>query len=268
MNAKALEISGQLAEVLAQDVAGSPTASGAAGRDDSSKSKGEGLAPIPAVLSPLHELEESLLAYFDSEELVTEEQEAEFVRDLSATMQATVAKRDRVGSFIKHCEGQAALAADEIRRLSVRKRILENTAERLRGYVLWIIEASGPNDNGKLRKLEGDKFTFSTRKAKPKLEITDPLTIPNQFCDVCLTLPAELYYRYQTVLKALLPDAVVSPLVVNEDMLRKHLEGAPTECEACAGIQRFCPSCGGSGVIPPSVPGARLLTDRNTLILK
>lgn len=274
------EISGLLAKELASDTAAEDRAAeGMAGKDGPANQSGEVLAPIPAVLSPLHELESSLLALLDTEDCVTPEQEQAFLQDLSETMQAVVAKRDRVGAFVKHCEGQAALAADEIRRLTVRKRALENAAERVRGYVLWIIEAMGPDDKGKLRKLEGNKFTFSTRKAKAKLEITDEAAVPSRFKFVDIDIPAEKFERYMGVLRDLF-GVCIPTYSVDEVQLRAYLEGPPTECKACGGAGDLCPAgpsdapmnvchaCGGSGVIPPSVPGAKLLTDRNSLVLR
>lgn len=276
------EISGLLAKELASDTAAEDRAAeGMAGKDGPSNSPGGELAPIPAVLSsnlgPLHELEESLLALLDTEDCVTPEQEQAFLQDLSETMQAAVAKRDRVGAFVKHCEGQAALAADEIRRLTVRKRALENAAERVRGYVLWIIEAMGPDDKGKLRKLEGNKFTFSTRKAKAKLEITDEAAVPDQFRLVSITVDATEFRRFEQALKGLFRETFSLSYELHQDRLRAYLEGAPTECALCGGSGEIfvipesadcCDACGGSGVIPPSVPGAKLLTDRNSLVLR
>jgi hypothetical protein len=286
------EISGLLSIELAKDTASPPMAVEAAGKGV----RGEGSqASVPAVLSkrigqyrgealaPLHDLEDSLQCLLDTEDCVTPEQEQAFLEDFSMTMQATVAKRDRVAGFIRHCEAQAEVAADEIRRLQARKRILENAAERVRNYVLWIIEGIGPDDKGKLRKLEGNKFTFSTRKAKPKLEITNEGLIPREYMDVTITLNGPWYIKVWAVLHALGMHVIGQPTwLVNEESVRLALEGAPTECEACGGSGhplminrdteefafRECPDCGGSGVVPPSVPGARLITDRNSLVLR
>jgi Siphovirus Gp157 len=280
---RSVELSGQLAEALADDIGAPPTPVGTVGKDDPAN-PGRELAPLPAVLSPLHELEESLLALLDTEELVTEEREQAFLEDLSHTMQATVAKRDRVAAFIKHCEAQVEVCADEIQRLQARKRVLANAAERVRSYVLWIIEALGPDAEGKLRKLEGDKFTFATRKAKPKLEITDESSVPQKYKWVKVGVPAEQFERYRGILRELFGTLPALDYSLNEAGLRAALEGAPEICAVCGGDGNAliasgsqvdgsgeyypCPHCGGSGVVPPSVPGARLLTDRNSLVLR
>lgn len=269
----AVGISGQLADALSNDIGAPPTPVGTVGKDDPSNSKGEALAPLPAVLSPLHELEESLLALLDTEEMVTEAQEQAFLADLSMTMQATVAKRDRVAAFIKHCEGQSDVAAAEIKRLQARKKILDNAAERVRSYVLWIIEALPREAEGKLRKLEGDKFTFATRKAKPKLEITEEADVPMIFKSACIEMPAEQYAQYRKVLEALGIKVSEVGFAVDEKRLREYLEGAPSICVVCGGDGRnadeyLCLACAGAGTVPPSVPGARLLMDRNSLVLR
>ncbi len=294
---RSIELSGQLRDELAKNEIGvPPTPVGTAGTDDPSKSKGEALAPIPAVLSPLHELESSLLAFLDTEDCVTEEQEQAFLADLSRTMQATVAKRDRVAAFIKHCEARADECANEIKRLHARKRTFDSAAERVRNYVLWIIEALSPGPDGKYKKLEGNKFTFSTRKIKPRLEITEEADVPATFKSACIEMPAEQYTQYRKVFEALGIELSVetTDFAVDESRLRTYLEGAPQPCADCNGsgivqgrlISGFisgidseavarneadyqcCPTCRGFGVIHPSVPGARLLTERNALVIR
>jgi Siphovirus Gp157 len=238
---------------------------------------------LPVALAPLHEMEESLMAMLDTEAMVTEEQEQAFLQDLSTTMQATVAKRDRVGAFIKHCEARAAECTAEIERLSARKKMFAGAAERVRNYVLWIIQALGPDDGGKPRKLEGEKFTFSTRKLKDQLEIYDETRVPNAFKTVNIELPAEVYFRYARVLKELLGIETASDFSIDETALRKALEGAPALCMMCGGSGRHCehlyhddageldcpcPDCYATGVISPSVPGAKLVSGRTGLVLR
>jgi Siphovirus Gp157 len=260
---RAVALSGQLAEALTSSDAGASEAS-VGGRNEGA------ITSLPAALAPLHELEPSLMSLIDTAELVTEEQELAFMEELSATLQSTVAKRDRVGAFIKHCEARKEECAEEIERLQARKKGFANAAERVRDYVLWIIEGLGPDEKGKSRKLEGDKFTFSTRKAKDKLDIYDETLVPNQYKSVSIELRADVYFRYAGVLRELLGIETASNYSVDEALLRKDLEAPSVECDYCiADIDKeACPKCGGSGIVPPSIPGARLITERKVLVLK
>jgi hypothetical protein len=275
---RAVEISGQLSEELARnEVPGNVSGSGP-GEQGAGNLGGGTLAPVAPGL-PLHELEENLMAMVDTEAMVTPEQEEQFLAELSQGLQLVKAKRDRVAAFIRQAEADAAYAADEIKRLQARKRILENAAERVRGYVLWIIEALGPDTKGKLRKLEGEKFTFAARALKPKLEITDETLIPNAYKRVSLDVPAELYVKYSGVLHALGMLPPTAKYSIDEPALREALEAAPQMCWACEGsgkrqielgdqVFETCPNCGGSGVLEPSVPGAKLVDGRLSLVVR
>jgi hypothetical protein len=99
-------------------------------------------------------------------------------------------------------------------------------------------------------------------------------------------VPAEWLTRYLVLLGELglkLTPASVK-FNVDTDKLKEALEGAPVECDVCGGtgVQAYfpesydepgfvaaqCTRCSGSGVVPPSIPGARLITDRKTLVLR
>jgi hypothetical protein len=152
------------------------------------------VVPAPALaLPPLYEVEDQLLAMLNSEDSVSDEQRQEFERDLAESLKTAVAKRDRVGAFIKMCEHAATAAAAEIKRLQDRKRVFENTEERLRGYVLSIIESLGLDDKGKLRKLQGTNFTLSARACPASVKVTDETKIPKSLKRVRLDMTVETW---------------------------------------------------------------------------
>lgn len=277
---RSIGISGQLADAL-RDSASPPSADTAVVPSAVQRVAGDP-PPVPAALAPLHELEPSLMALVDSEDLVTEEQEQGFLQDLSQTLQATVAKRDRVAAFIKHCESQEAAIDAEIERLNLRKKGFASAARRVRNYVLWIIDALGAIDEkGKPRKLEGQNFTFSTRAVKDKLEITDEHLVPDSFARIHFSVPAAAYARVAKVLEALDVLPAKAERIVDFEAVRKYLEGPAAPCVLCDGtggvnalteeardIEVACPDCGGTGAVLPSLPGANMLRNRRVLVLK
>ena len=91
----------------------------------------EMISPLPPRSPSLYTLEDDLQALPDSAEMVTPEEQAEFAADLEAGLIAAVHKRDRVGWFMAHIEGQTALAAAEIKRLQARKQFFEASLERI-----------------------------------------------------------------------------------------------------------------------------------------
>ena len=94
---------------------------------------------------------------------------------VQAYLEGAVQKRDRVARFLAHLDSQATLAADEIRRLTARKRTLENAAASLKSHVVHLMQTMG------VRKLEGETSTLSLRKAPGHVEVTDLGELPAPF---------------------------------------------------------------------------------------
>jgi hypothetical protein len=125
------------------------------------------LSVVPAPLAPLsldlpsaprftlYELEEHLIALADSTEMVAPEQELEFLVEFQAALLAAKDKRDCVGQFLAHCEGQATLAKEEIARLRKRQTSFEAAAERMEGYVLRVIQRPGARRQGQVPQAGG-----------------------------------------------------------------------------------------------------------------
>ena len=150
-------------------------------------------APLPLVARPLYDLEEHLAALADSAELVSPDQEAEYLADFERTLLATREKRDRVGEFLAACEGQAALAQREIERLQKRTALYQASVERLEGYLTSILHVKGKDAKGKWQKLEGHTHTFSLKNMPPSVAIQDEEAVPAAYKTISITLPAQLW---------------------------------------------------------------------------
>ena len=150
----------------------------------------EMISPPPPRSLSLYTLEDGLQALLDSAEMVTPEEQAEFAAELEAALAVTVQKRDRVGWFMAHIEGQTALAATEIKRLQARKQFFEAALERIEASVVRTIRNLGVNAKGKYKTLEGETVSFRVRRCPATVAITDEAAVPVAYKSVSITLPA------------------------------------------------------------------------------
>jgi hypothetical protein len=149
--------------------------------------------PPPSVRRTLADLEESLKALEDTAELVTADQELEFLADLEdATVQAR-AKRDRVGAFMAQLDGQVVTADLEIKRLQRRKAAFAAMVERMEGYVAHIVMRGTPDRKGRYPKLEGNTSSFRVQRNAPTVLVTDEAAVPADCKTVTITLPAPMW---------------------------------------------------------------------------
>src|SRR5579862_424181 len=153
---------------------------------DSDDGMGAAVAEItaPAELAralTLFQIEESLalLAESAEEEGLTPEIEAA----LTAYLEGTVEKRDRVAEFIHFCEAMAELAKAEVKRLQARQKHFESTARRVSTMVLNVLDWLG------VKKLEGRTNTLKKRKLPPSVNVIDEPRIPAEYKRVTVTLP-------------------------------------------------------------------------------
>lgn len=234
-------------------------------------------------LPSLYDLEESLTALLDTEAMVTAEQEEQFRLELSAQLEKTVAKRDRVGAFIQWLKHQAGTSSQrgvidqEIDRLRNFKRICESTLERLENYVLGVIEHIGPDDKGKLRKLQGEQYTLSARACPVSVSITDDAAVPDEYKRVTVTMPA-LEWMALMVELGVVPDENWSvSTAIDRTAVKEYLTGEPLQCGECGGIGMVpsaeslpiqCKACGGACTVPRTVAGADLVIGKISLQVK
>jgi hypothetical protein len=206
------------------------------------------VAPAPRPLT-LYAIEEQLTALADTAELLPEDQEQAFLEEFRAALTTAVEKRDRVGQFLSHLEHQVAFAKAEIARLQERKVFFERAIEKMKGYVIHVIESIGPDAKGKYPKLEGRTVTFSIKDCPPSVEIKDEATVPSNYKAITITMPA---LKWEALLdsldleqRAAVLDSVEKPKVaVSKTAIKKAI---------------------GDGA---QVPGADLIVGQKTLVRK
>lgn len=143
------------------------------------------LAVVP-LRHTLYDIQDHIAALIESAETVAPEQEAEFLQDFQHWLEARGEKVDSVAQFMCHLESQIDLAKSEIERLRDRKHAYEIALERLKSYVVRVMEASGQ------KKLEGHTVTLSIRKCPASVEIVNEPEISPDYKVVSLSLPARL----------------------------------------------------------------------------
>ena len=115
--------------------------------------------------------------------------EAEADADTDAMVRATVQdyaltaaeKRDRMAWFLIECDSRAELYAAEAARMTARRRAMERASERLRSYVVGVMEAFGAH------KLEGVSHTLALVKNPSRVEVTGE--VPDAYTR---TIPAQV----------------------------------------------------------------------------
>jgi Siphovirus Gp157 len=129
----------------------------------------------------LFQVEQSLVLLAESAEEAGLTPELE--QALIQYMEGAVEKRDRVAEFILFCEGMAALAKGEVKRLQARQKHFEVTAERVSSMVLRVLDFLG------VPKLEGKTHTLKKRKCPASVKIVEESKIPPAYKRITVTLP-------------------------------------------------------------------------------
>lgn len=137
----------------------------------------------------MYELEDNLVAIFNSIDMVDGEEERKEAEQmlLQAYLQA-VDKRDRVGHFLAHLESQQQAIDTEIERLTELKAKSKRAQERTEQYIVQTIQAIGPDDRGKYRKLDGNTTSFSIAKKPDTVEVSDQDRLPHDLTRVKVTV--------------------------------------------------------------------------------
>jgi hypothetical protein len=149
-------------------------------------------APVSSA-TPLYAIEEYLAAMVDTVDMVSDEEQKEFLAEFQQALTVAVDKRDRVGQFLTHLETQAALAKAEIDRLQKRKALYERAYERMEAYLIKVIESLGKDEKDRYRKLEGKTVTFSVRHCPASVHVYDEALVPSQYKIAEVKLPAPLW---------------------------------------------------------------------------
>ena len=115
---------------------------------------------------------DDLLAMDEGEE--TPEAEA-LAMELAAQM---VRKADAFGSYVREREATAAAIADEINRLTVRRKAITHATERLMRYAQMALEVMDRP------RIEGTLFTLALQKNPPAVMIDPDTVLPPEYVRV------------------------------------------------------------------------------------
>ena len=181
------------------------------------------MAAAPVIpIRTLYQIEEDLAALLESVDGVSPELEQQYIADLGHALQSAKDKRDAIGRYLSHLENQVQAAKDEIKRLQDRKAEFEGSLERLKSYVVRVMQDTGA------KKLEGSVVTLSLRKNPPAVEVADESAVPVEYKTATLTMAGSLVDR---VLDALsIDDAVRVEWAVDKRGIRAALDvGATVE---------------------------------------
>jgi len=198
-------------------------------------------------LDTLFEIEEGLMAFLDTAELVSPDQEQAFLAEFEQALTLAADKRDCVAHRLAQLENQQAFAAAEIKRLQAFKKSAEAQQTRLEGYVSYVIQRLGKDAKDKWRRLEGNSTTMFLRGCAPSVDVVDESLIPLDYKRAAVTLPASLL---DDILNALPED------------FREHVLPEITRSLAVTVDKGAVKASIEAGV---AVPGAKLITDKTTL---
>lgn len=153
----------------------------------------------------LYQIESDLMALVESAETVTELQREAYALELQSAISTSIAKRQRVGEFLAHCEAQEEACGAEIDRLTALKHRYATARERVQGMVVSIILERGQDERGKWPVLEGQTMTLGIASTPPAVRIELGAEIPAALQTVTVKMPGDNWDR----IVAALPDEVL-----------------------------------------------------------
>jgi hypothetical protein len=154
----------------------------------------------------LYEIETELQALVDSAETVTPEMAEQYAVELQAALQSSIAKRQRVGEFLRHCEAHEDACDREIDRLKALKLQYSKARERVEDFVIRTVLTIGPDEKGKLKVLEGETVKLAVKATPDAVHIANESMVPVEFQRVTLKMS---HKTWQTILDAL-PEQVIN----------------------------------------------------------
>lgn len=227
---------------------------------------------------------------------VTPEDEAERSQALDAMdeeiaeyVAREVVKCDNIAGLIRECHQRAeTLKAEEKRIAGLRKR-WEDREQRVKDRAAEVMAMQAPKgvteDDWRqkiaaatqgtvLKRITGKSSELKLCKSLGSVEVTDTTLLPLELKHVTIEISGEAWAQFTALLNdaagQVLRDLRHSSIVMSPD---KRAIGAVLKskksCERCNGmltdpgydVARACVVCGGSGTVPGTVPGARLIQD-------
>ena len=158
----------------------------------------------PANNCTLYDLEESLTAFVETQDLAPDEPTRQLVLEgIGQALRKAKDKRDAVVAFLRHCEQQQEFADAEIERIERRKEFIARVQQELERYVVQVIEQFAAPDRRGIKRLEGNVSSLRIQKNPDSVVITDVTAIPLARKDVILTMPA---YVWEALLQIVGPE--------------------------------------------------------------
>ncbi len=131
---------------------------------------------------------DGLMAYQDTLELATTEEDRAAIEAAIVEHQAAlIAKVPRYVGALRRLEFEAQWERDEAARHTKRQRRYEAATKYLEDYAVSAMQRRG------IRKLEGQGAALKLRQSPGQLMVTDEAAVPNEYKQVTVTLPRELW---------------------------------------------------------------------------
>lgn len=127
----------------------------------------------------LYELSNEYLEVLD---LLSEEENVELNDLLLKIDEEIELKAENIGKVLKSLEGNVAALKDEEKRLSNRRRGIENNIKNLKSYLENEMIAVGK------KKFKTDLFSFGIQKNPPSLDISNEDNIPDEYYELTRSL--------------------------------------------------------------------------------
>lgn len=127
----------------------------------------------------LYELSNEYLEVLD---LLSEEENVELNDLLLKIDEEIELKAENIGKVLKSLEGNVAALKDEEKRLSNRRRGIENNIKNLKSYLENEMIAVGK------KKFKTDLFSFGIQKNPPSLDISSEDNIPEEYYELTRSL--------------------------------------------------------------------------------
>lgn len=240
----------------------------------------------------LYQIEEGLLQLLQLRDDVADEchviedvtetrlQQLEVIdKEIAEYVAREVVKVDNIAGLIRECHQRAeTLKAEEKRIAGLRKR-WEEREQRVKDRAAEVMAMqvepatiAAATQGTVLKRITGKSSELKLCKSPGSVEVTDMSLLPESLQSVTVTMPLQ---SWDLICEETKTDwGELFPIAKQPD---KRAIGAVLKstatCERCGGTGETCPSgpsdapivqcsaCGGSGTVPGTVPGARLIND-------
>jgi hypothetical protein len=171
-------------------------------------------------------------------------------------------KVDGIAATLRECEARAAIAAEEAKRLAKRAESWLARFQRIKASTLRAMQTHG------VTKLETptNRLRIQANGGKEPLDVYAPSELAPELLRGTLDISGSDYAALCAFLAQFRAPSELLPVMPvfnpDNDAIRAALKGRVVcpECKGILDVSAGCKTCeNGSGTVPASVPGARLL---------